>query len=765
MKKYLLLTIPAALAATLAAQAETFIPSPGAGTELDPSWTVIDGGAIGSPYKFHYEPDGADPAAVYQESKDKNADDWLITAAFPVRSGREYSVAVEARSNSSFTSDKQVFSIYVGTEPTEALASATRVYSTDNFTSQTYTEVGGTFTATEAGDYYVGLHLTTNAWSGGLNVRRITVTELGSGEETVVELPYSENLDTKEQFETLTLFHGPEGDRDWSYYANYGCMQFWGGDRADAWVATPKFHLLPGTAYQLTYSASIQNDGEQHRKDLYIHVAGEVSAEGFADGLIFSETVDSSTPSTRSVIFSVETEGNYAVGFHCYGPSSFYPLMVDDLTLAEVEAAPNPAAEATATAAPAGELSVEIAWTNPSLNSAGIPLTAIEGVDVRCGDRLVATVDNALPGGMSKVTDNGLTEAGTYTYQIVVRALGQSSTTAEATVAWVGADTPTAPTAVTATSGEGVVTITFDHDGLGQHGGYVDGEQLGFDIAMLPGGTLIAEGIREHSFVWTPDEMPSLNLYTFVVTPRVGETTGESASSEPLMLGNPLGLPYQPDFTSAEAFAIWTLTAVPETGKTWNYNPTKQTLEAAFTSPAGAPWAFTPPLAIDEAGKYTVTHRTTCYYAPYPETFEIWLCRSDDPANETKELIASCSATETENPTPVVTEFEVAEPGSYRLAFHCTTTGMQMTLSLVDLLVEKIQTTSLGQTDADLAWFDPSTGVVTLPEGMSAEAYSATGQLVAAGAGSVDLTAVGRGLYLIVVCDAAGQRTTLKVRY
>ena len=107
----------------------------------------------------------------------------------------------------------------------------------------------------------------------------------------------------------------------------------------------PKFHLEAGQAYELTFTAHCKPCSKSQRA-LRIH-STEASAEGLPTE-VFHETVSSTFAETKSLIISVDADGDCCIAFRCYGPSGSNDIYVDDITVAETVITPLPVSELTA---------------------------------------------------------------------------------------------------------------------------------------------------------------------------------------------------------------------------------------------------------------------------------------------------------------------------------------------------------------------------------------------------------------------------------
>lgn len=139
-------------------------------------WTSIDANEDGGSNRFMWN--DAKNGAFYEQNKSKPANDWIISPAVSLQAGKSYKIVAKVQNCTTYSSDKQDFTVYVGTEPTVA-AMTQKVFSVTGFTKTTWpVDKEGTFTATETGDFNIGLNLTSKQYMGDFLFQSFTVSEL-----------------------------------------------------------------------------------------------------------------------------------------------------------------------------------------------------------------------------------------------------------------------------------------------------------------------------------------------------------------------------------------------------------------------------------------------------------------------------------------------------------------------------------------------------------------------------------------------------------
>lgn len=467
-------------------------------------------------------------------------------------------------------------------------------------------------------------------------------------------LPYENSFNTSNDLALWTLFHGTDADRDWSVSSS--ALNYWGGTTADAWAVTPLFTLEAGKAYKVTFTARVNKTTSP--KNLAVCVGTQASAEAMTTE-IFSETISSSSATTKTTTFSIETSGDYCFGFHCFGPSDYNDLYVDDLKIEATETAPLGVSEAKAEAAPEGAPEVVLSWTNPTKTNAGTDLTAIDRVVISSGSTEVKVIENAVPGAEETET-LPVDAAGEYSFAITAYLNDNASETVEVTSGWVGADTPKAPESVTVAFDEnGARIIEFTPVSEGIHGGYVDLASLLYEIKRND-VVLISEQ-AESPYV-DSEEITELGRYTYAVAARSGETLSDFTAADPVTLGDALDLPYTPDFNTPDDFDLWTLNG-------WEFSKTyPQSDKYTINTGKENIYLFTPPLNMKK-GTCQISFKATCYNANHTTRLSIRLATSDDAEQiETTTQIATCDVSSVSYPDESTYSFDVPETGNYYIA-------------------------------------------------------------------------------------------------
>lgn len=601
--------------------------------------------------------------------------------------------------------------------------------------------------------YYYTVYTVYNgstSWSGA---KSNTLTTGGT-----LSLPYSQNFSSSNSVDLYTFFHGEGATRNWSRSSS--ALQYWGSP-ADAWVCTPRFHLETGKAYRLSFTTRVSRASSP--KDLYVYCGKEATAEAMQDNQLFYQTIGETISSTKEIYVSVDETGDYCIGFRCYGPSDTYDLYVDDIIFEETVVTPAPVSEITAVAAADGELKVNLQWINPSETNAGTALTSITSVDIYDNSGKIASVAEQMPGeqGLCVITPSA---PGVYTYKAVVVSGDAESQPVEITTSWVGYDTPTAPASVNVEVTAAGRVITFEAPTGSVNGGYVDYDALTYTIYR--NDEPLADNISAAGY--TDSDKLSLGKYTYSVAACNDGYVGEAIKGTPVILGdayNLLEAPYTPDFTDSEHFELWT--QVDEQGAPvdkWKQGKSNGSHYAWFTNANGT-WTFTPPFKA-WIGEIEVSYKASVWSSRYEEDVDVYLCTSTNPADiSTFKLIDNYHVSSVNYPNTVTKTVEIEDHGTYYIGYHVATTNMYLYLAQSDVKQDlSMTTTGIGEVedDGNGLRLNVADGLITAPDGWRVKVVDVTGMTLADGYGTVDVSSLAPGLYVVAAIDGNGRLHSAK---
>lgn len=589
----------------------------------------------------------------------------------------------------------------------------------------------------------------------------------------VLELPYSETFDTQNSVMFWTFFHGEGVTRDWSFSSPKKALSYWGAP-ADAWALTPKFSMKAGKAYRISFSARVSNANSP--KTLSLYYGNKADIETLLPKEIVTETINSGLDRTVEVMIGVPEDGAYHVAFRCHGESNSNDLFVDNVKIEEVVVAPASVESVSAAVGEEGALEVKLSWKNPALTNAGTTLESLSSVIVTCGNDTVATVTDAVPGKESTVTIP-VEEAGIYTYAITPVSGEISGKSVETTTEWVGQDTPVKPTAVSVSiNQDGSRHIVITPAAEGAHKGWLGKVQF----RITRNETLLADKWSETVYDDKETGLP-LKIYKYAVMAVNNAGQSEAFETEGIVIGDAISLPYEPDFTDAEHFSLWTSGSetATSTAKWKHTGSTTSSKPNTLQSGSKNTWAFTPKLVM-YPGSIELKTKLSCYNARNEEDVEIWLCRSTNFVTPEKVLkIADVHVADVNYPEDKTFTFEIPERSAetgYHKAVPCDEdsedpynhyyigykngTG-NMYVYLHSLNVSQTVTTGIEDVAAN-GEFGVFNGRLIVPQGAVVRIYDITGGFRTELTADYSLSVLERGLYVAVCRMADGSARTIK---
>ncbi|MDE7438410.1 MAG: choice-of-anchor J domain-containing protein [Muribaculaceae bacterium] len=208
----------------------------------------------------------------------------------------------------------------------------------------------------------------------------------------------------------------------------------------DDYIASPYIHL--GKGY---YRLSVKVGGSNNIYEIGYVTDRHHQAQTFVN----CATIDDdqySSPSEREVIVAIPEEGDYCFAIHHTGSlvdptrTYYYTVKFNYLALEEQQLLPGIATELVVVPAADNSLSATVSWTNPALDNANMPLTAISRAVIYRDDEKIAEITTGLtPGESSSYVDNTVPKVGEYTYSVeIYNENGKAEEDGPVASTWVG---------------------------------------------------------------------------------------------------------------------------------------------------------------------------------------------------------------------------------------------------------------------------------------------------------------------------------------
>lgn len=283
------------------------------------------------------------------------------------------------------------------------------------------------------------------------------------------------------------------------------------------------------------------------------------------------------------MIFSVEEDGYYYLGFYCYSDGrKGWSLTIDNVGVAEVSNnVPGTVGNLTVAPAPLGALKATVAFNAPTADAQGTALDAAVKINVYRDGTLVRTFAEAQPGEALSWLDEGVPESGIHTYRVVASNAAGEGAEAKAE-AFVGVDVPGAAGNVTLHDVDGKAVVSWTAPTVGSRGGWFDPATVTYRV-LRSDGQVVAEGYTSTTF--TDAELPaskSQQLIYYVITTYSGNAKGDYAVTPYCVFGNPYAAPLTEGFAGSDmAYYPWLTESDADVHQSW-------TLQDSGTNPSTA---------------------------------------------------------------------------------------------------------------------------------------------------------------------------------
>lgn len=392
--------------------------------------------------------------------------------------------------------------------------------------------------------------------------------------ENSVEVPFTHDLGKAgTEVKNYTYINANDDNRKWQYGTANGyaaCMVPNADtvDRNDDWLFTVPIHLTPGD-YVVSFEVGMMGTGAT-AVEMDVALATEPTVEA-------AITVVSPTTQYTSKEFvkyehncAVAEDGYYYLGFHCTTAKDMkgtIKLANAGMRAGSVEppvvADPPAAGELTWTLAPKGELKATIQYTAPTLTKAGKPLDEITKVEItsRWGvDKF--TYENVAPGQVITIKDVEMYQGINNRFTGVAYVDDVAGEMVEHKSIWCGPDTPLAPTDVHLTVNPDYTTATLSWDavpGIGEHGGYVDTENVIYYIFDAFGTYYDPALFTSTATTCTLNyaSVAGQDFYAYQVTAGYGENYSLDCTSNIITAGTPDKLPKRESFGAGSYEDNW----------------------------------------------------------------------------------------------------------------------------------------------------------------------------------------------------------------
>ncbi|WP_084546970.1 carboxypeptidase regulatory-like domain-containing protein [Barnesiella viscericola] len=357
--------------------------------------------------------------------------------------------------------------------------------------------------------------------------------------------------------------------------------------------------------------------------------------------------------------------------------------------------APAEITDLTVTPGEQGALSAQLSWTNPATTFGGGSLTELSRLEIYRNDQLVHTIDNPIIGQKESWTDTQITEKGLQVYSLsAINSLGNSLTTAQAV--FVGRDLPAAPAQPVVTRlDETSARISWQAPQSGINGGWIDASSLTYKITRQPGNQIIAGSISATEYI--DNTIDSRDYYAYQIQAITPEGESPVVTTDKLVLGPALSVPYFCNFATDDQFALWSVIDANHDDYSWKR---ETTMDAAYYyynedgETGGDDWLISSPIHLEQGKSYRLRFKLQAYDSSYPEKVAVYLGTDASIEGQTVQLgdylVEEFTLTEHKVILP-----QDLETGNYYISFHCYSDPYMFILYLTDVTLEEVNEGSI----------------------------------------------------------------------
>lgn len=286
------------------------------------------------------------------------------------------------------------------------------------------------------------------------------------------------------------------------------------------------------------------------------------------------------------------------------------------------EGAPNSVSHFRVEPGPNGTLHGKVSLTAPTATHGGSVLDKCD-ITLYRGDAEIKKWIGAAAGA-ELAYDDIVTTSGLYEYSVVAsnaQGKGESSTI----TIYIGMDRPGAIQQLRLEKlSDKAVKITWFKPTIGANRGFLPNEVL-YDVKRLPDGKVIATGLTQTEYL--DQEVGQIGIYSYEVTPRNEQGVGVATTSESLVVGSAITLPYETAFPSKET-ALYTIINAngdkDQMGREITWKPLLNGgFECSYSQKSGDDWLITPPFFIEKGRRYKIDIEASAYSYEMPELMAV----------------------------------------------------------------------------------------------------------------------------------------------
>lgn len=437
----------------------------------------------------------------------------------------------------------------------------------------------------------------------------------------------------------------------------------------------------------------ISNDGILYSIDKTNAELTKIGETGFSDlgEIVQSATIDSATgdfywamaSTTETGLYKVDTTtgkaelvGHFPNSEHIAGLfargsffSSTAPAQVSDLNLIF----------------DGGSKTGKATFTAPTTDTEGNPLESTVSFKLMVDNKEHASYDNAQPGEEVEMPVN-ITEDGWHEFVLIpYDSEGNNGQPANKRM-YVGYDTPNSVSDVVLVNDSDKMTVTWKAPETGVNGGYIDAENITYDIQRYPDYKWVATDYKGTSFTETLESM-DMKTYSYGIVAKSHGLESDMLVSNFVTVGDELALPIMETFEIPQTFNTWTIIDANNDTYTWHYsNEVRAAIyEWSITESTADDWLVSPKFKLEAGKDYDLSIDAINSITDQPEKVSVYIGTSPTVEGMTRNVIPVTEINNTAEWTKLTNTFSETTGGTYYIGIHVTSDT-----HIGDLLVRNI---------------------------------------------------------------------------
>lgn len=265
---------------------------------------------------------------------------------------------------------------------------------------------------------------------------------------------------------------------------------------------------------------------------------------------------------------------------------------------------------------------------------------------------------------------------------------------------WVGYDKPSAPASAVFQLDKTTAAATLKWSavtGKGIHQGYVDEQNVKYDVIRYPGAVKVGQDLSRTSFSEVLPKAELASIY-YAVVAKNGGVASDTVISNAITYGEAFEVPYSDRLNkNSSKINFYTIKDANKDGSTWGGDYSGNVRYSYNSTNAADDWLITPPIHLEAGKNYLLSFVTHAGYSGTTERLAVAYGSSDDDVTTYSQLIAPFDIKGEDEQTKKQT-FTPASTGDYKFGFHALSDADQYSLYLDSIYVDYAPSTEVPDT-------------------------------------------------------------------